>query len=491
MKQKRVALPWLLTALLSTGGLLGLLVPREVHAIRNIAFPVLGGASYSNDFDAPRTLGGVHRATDIFARKGQQIVSATDGTVTFAPFPQPSYGWMIGITDDDGYTYNYIHMNNDTPGTDDGQGGPMHAYAPDMKTGNKVVRGQLLGWVGDSGNAETTPPHLHFEIIRPDNSKENPFDSLNAAQRLPWPTTPPQMPNELLPYGLGFKGGISVAMGNIDADPESEMITGAGRGGGSHVRFFDDNDMLLNKDFMAYNPKFQGGVELAMGDVDGDGTDEIITAPASQGSAHVRVIRANGTEMGGFYAYNPRFTGGIKVGAGDVDGDGNDEIITAPSAGGGPHVRIFEADGTEVGAFMAYAASFNGGIDIAAGDVTGDTKDEIVTAPGPGGGSHIRVLGPNGTAVSNFSAYGSGYTGGARVSVGNVRTGTAKEEIVTVPASHGSPHIRMTDYAGTVITSKMFMEQWWSGFHDVAAGYDTSRAATGTNRRASVRAGLE
>jgi putative cell wall-binding protein len=94
---------------------------------------------------------------------------------------------MVSICGDDGRKYDYIHINNDTPGTDDAQGGPEFAFAPGLMRGGTVRRGQWLGAMGDSGNAEGTAPHLHFEIEDPaitdpyGTHQINPYKSLLAA----------------------------------------------------------------------------------------------------------------------------------------------------------------------------------------------------------------------------------------------------------------------------------------------------------------------
>jgi hypothetical protein len=96
--------------------------------------------------------------------------------------PQASWGYAITLEDSDGYTYNYLHINNDTPGTDDGKGGVDNAYAPFISRGATVRKGQLIGWMGDSGNAENVGSHLHFEIRRPDGTAIDPYLSLIAAR---------------------------------------------------------------------------------------------------------------------------------------------------------------------------------------------------------------------------------------------------------------------------------------------------------------------
>lgn len=166
-------------------------------AVLDLTFPVAGATSYSDTYLANRDGGARrHQATDIFAAKGQAVHAAVGGTICFAPGieePMPYYGYMLRVCNGP-ITYSYIHLNNDTPGTDDGRSGYRGAYAPGIREGVTVERGQLIGYVGDSGNAEDTPPHLHFDIF--DRSFEdpaiasapwrqhyrNPYPSLRAAQ---------------------------------------------------------------------------------------------------------------------------------------------------------------------------------------------------------------------------------------------------------------------------------------------------------------------
>lgn len=149
---------------------------------RPIAFPVLGTFSFRNDYGDPRGDGTrKHAGNDIIAEKMTPLVAVTDGFISFIAIPQVSWGYSITLRDAAGYSYRYIHLNNDTPGTDDGAGGESRAYAPGVDRGVTVKRGQLLGYVGDSGNAENTVPHLHFEIETPSGANINPYDSLFAA----------------------------------------------------------------------------------------------------------------------------------------------------------------------------------------------------------------------------------------------------------------------------------------------------------------------
>ena len=170
-----------ITALCAAVFLLPALASAEV---RMIVFPVDGETSFRDDFLEPRDGGArQHLGNDIIADKMTPVVAAVDGVVSYIPMTEPSYGYMITIQDADGYQYRYLHLNNDTPGTDDGLGGPEHAYAPGLKRGSHVTAGEHIGWVGDSGNAEDTVSHLHFEIRRPDRTAIDPYESLLAAAK--------------------------------------------------------------------------------------------------------------------------------------------------------------------------------------------------------------------------------------------------------------------------------------------------------------------
>lgn len=157
------------------------ILPTLVYAdeVRQIEFPVKGPNSFRNDFGEPRG-GGLraHQGTDIISAKLTPLVSAINGLVNYVVSPEASWGYEISLIDSDGYQYLYLHVNNDNPGTDDGMGGDARAYAPGVVSGASVTKGQLIGWVGDSGNAENTVPHLHFEIHDPRGAVLNPYPSL-------------------------------------------------------------------------------------------------------------------------------------------------------------------------------------------------------------------------------------------------------------------------------------------------------------------------
>lgn len=247
----------------------------------------------------------------------------------------------------------------------------------------------------------------------------------------------------LLAYGENFLGGARATAGDVDADGEDEIITGAGNGGGPHVRIFNQSGEVEGQ-FFAYIQHFRGGVNVAAGDIDGDGIDEIITGAGPTGGPHVRIFDQRGNVKDQFFAYNKFFRGGVNIAVGDIDGDGIDEIITGPGPGGGPHVRVFDRKGNVKAQFFAYGAGFEGGVSVAVGDIDGDGKFEIITGAGPSGGPHVRIFDQAGNAKSQFFAYNKNFRGGVNVTAGDInQDGT--DEIITGAGPGGGPHVRVFD----------------------------------------------
>lgn len=454
---------------------------------RDITFPVIGKVSYGDDFGYPRSGGRTHEGNDIMGTKLLPLVAVADGTISYVNYPEPDWGYSIGIRDSEGYQYWYLHMNNDNPKTDDGKGGGFFAYAPDMVRGAKVVKGQLIGFMGDSGNAESTTAHLHFEIHMPDGTPFDPYQSLKTAVKVTQPVLDyPQQENEILPYG-NFASGASIALGNFDSDTNLEIVSGALAGGGPLVRTFEQDGTAL-KSFYAYDPNFRGGIDVATGDVDGDGIDEIITSAGSGGGPHIKVFKADGTLFSEFLAYNLAFHGGVNLATVDVDSDGKAEIITAPASLGGPHIRIFKPTGIVVSEYFAYDKTFTKGLDVSA-STYGNNQVAIVTAPNSGGGPHIKVFDKTGLMQSEFFAYDGKFFGGVRVSASRASSQSSSQlQIVTVPASTGGPHVRVFDSLGAEQKGELTgFEAWWVGGYDIASKDGKYFISSKGGRRTSLR----
>jgi subtilisin-like proprotein convertase family protein len=256
-------------------------------------------------------------------------------------------------------------------------------------------------------------------------------------------------------YDPNFMGGVRVATGDINGDGVPDIITGPGPGGGPDIRVFDGKTGAQIREFMAFDPRFLGGVYVAAGDVNGDGIADIIVGADAGGGPEVKVFSGkDGTVLMDFMAYNVGFTGGVRVAAGDVNGDGFADIITGAGPGGGPHVQVFSGkDGSLLQSFMAYNINFHGGVYVAAGDFrpdagdfNGDGRADIVTGAGAGGGPEVEVFsGIDGAVLQAFFAYNEAFPGGVRVGVMGDVNGDGGAEIVTGAGPGGGPHTQVFD----------------------------------------------
>jgi hypothetical protein len=150
----------------------------EGQTIYRMVFPLLGEHTLTDSFGDPRGRGRKHAGVDILADRMTPVVAVADGTVQWIHNVRGDDCCDVALEHDDGWRSRYIHLNNDTPGTDDGR---AVGIAPGLRKGSRLAAGQLIGWVGDSGNAEATVPHLHFELRRANGTPVDPLPSLKAA----------------------------------------------------------------------------------------------------------------------------------------------------------------------------------------------------------------------------------------------------------------------------------------------------------------------
>jgi hypothetical protein len=153
-------------------------------AVPRIVFPVLGTASYIDDFGDARGQGS-HEGNDIMAPRRALALAAEAGTVKFHTTSARA-GCMLYLDGKSGTEYLYIHLNNDLTDGNDNQGRcvPGVAYAKGLKDGGRVAAGEPIAYVGDSGDANGIHPHLHFEVHPGGGGAANPFPYLNKARRL-------------------------------------------------------------------------------------------------------------------------------------------------------------------------------------------------------------------------------------------------------------------------------------------------------------------
>jgi hypothetical protein len=271
-------------------------IPASAAETYPLVFPVVGENRFTDTFNAPRS-GHIHEATDIMAAKMTPVVAAADGVVNW--LSKSTYtdcngvatrSFSIGIKHDDEYTTRYIHLNNDTPGTDDGKG---NGYAEGIVEGARVAAGQLIGWVGDSGNAECVGPHLHFELFTPDGVKINAYESLLAARQVN-----PVAADEIFFY-------------------RSDGL----------FRYYDVNpDGTLGRPLAEGSNYTKNWSTITAVDLDGDGADEMFFY-RNDGLFRYYDIRPNGTIPAPIAAGDKYTKNWTSITAVDLDGDGADEMF--------------------------------------------------------------------------------------------------------------------------------------------------------------------
>lgn len=226
--------------------------------------------------------------------------------------------------------------------------------------------------------------------------------------------------HDLRPFGKDFSGGVKVAAGDLNGNGKAEVIVGAGHGGPAVVKVLDGATGGLLQEIEVFEASFIGGVHLAVGDFTGDGLGDIVVGAGTGGPSRVRIFHGStGSLITEFLGFEEEFVAGVRVAAGDVNGDGADDIILSTGPGFLSEVRVFNGQTRAfLGRFIAYEPDFVGGVYVASGDLDGDGVDEIVTSPGAGSSSTIRVFrGVEGDMLTEKAAFDASLGSGAVISV--------------------------------------------------------------------------
>jgi hypothetical protein len=324
-------------------------------------------------------------------------------------------------------------------------------------------------------------------------------------------------------------GGI-IDMGAYELqrlDPAHALFALGGVPGKVQVRKVSDGSLLF--EFSPYGPSYQGGVAVAVADIDGDGFPDVITG-ATSGNPHVKVFSGavlfNGFNPANpdaalltqFFAYGLNFNVGANVAAGDVNNDGFPDIVTGASAGN-PHVKVYNGRAIATGAltsstadanlltqFFAYGLQFNIGANVAVGDVNHDGFAEVVTGATTGN-PHVKVydgqaiangtfdpFNPDASLLAQFFPYALQFNLGAFVAVGDVN-GDGFGDIIT-GASTGNPHVKV--YNGLAIANGTFdnanpdtnlLDQFFAFNTDFGSGASVASADFNGDGRADILAG--
>jgi len=229
-----------------------------------------------------------------------------------------------------------------------------------------------------------------------------------------------------LAYDESFLGGVFVAAGSVLGDGRADIVTGAGADGGPHVKLFAGRDLFHNggkaaarpaphDSYFAVEADFRGGVSVAVADVNGDGFGDIVAGAGPGGGPRVVVVSGkDGSRLEDFFAYAPTLRSGVMVAAGTLDASGLAKIVTVPMAGGGADVKVF--GGGKLEATYQPFATTAAGNGVAVRDLDGDGRGDILVTSGPGTRPRILALdGATGRQLRDFPGLTPDYLGGLYV----------------------------------------------------------------------------
>ena len=432
-----------------------------------------GGALYFTDFGRDQigritTSGQITQFNLPVGRGPQQIVAFSDGDLYFTETASSRIGRLPASALASGAPTTPA---NQTPGNSPGASLLVPLEEFDFIPRDSIPLGITISGSGDiwftlnNGNAVGNfLAHLQQITATATGGKVQIFDVHFNQVR------------EFTPFA-GFTGPLSLAVSDTNANGIPDVVVGAGPGSTPHVMVFDGSDNRVLGDFLAFDPSYLGGITVTSEDVNGDARADIIVADSN---GRIKVIdgtkmaqvQANGqiadsAVLANFLAYGPGFSGGVNLAAGDINVDGTNDIVVAPASGGS---RVKVIDGTKLGQvqangqiadnallanFLAYDPAFTGGAFVTVSKNV--VRRDIIVGPGPGSPQPVKVidgtkLGPvqaNGPIADNallgrFFAFAPAFTGGVRVAADDLNFDGQAEVIVAAGPGAG-PSVKVID----------------------------------------------
>ncbi len=227
--------------------------------------------------------------------------------------------------------------------------------------------------------------------------------------------------------------GLLTPIAAAAQDGSPMLLTGTGQGGGMGRAVSATNGAEVFSG-LPFAPGFTGGVRVAAGDVNGDGLADLIVG-SGPGAGLVRVFDGRDlTLLMSFAPFGGSFGGGVYVASGDLDGDGRADIIIGAGSGG-TVMAISGADQHFIGSAFPFTPAYGGGVTVAAGDVDGDGRVDVIVGAATGGAVAV-LSGVDAHVIAAGAPYGVTFTGGVNVASGDVN-GDGRADVIVAPRSGG------------------------------------------------------
>ncbi len=267
---------------------------------------------------------------------------------------------------------------------------------------------------------------------------------------------------EIQPFEPEFTGGIRTASGDVNGDGLADAIAANGPGRSPEVRTFSGADGLAERTITPFEPTFLGGLFATVSDFDGDGFDDIVITPDEGGGPRVQVRSGKDNSfLADFFGIDDvNFRGGARAAAGDVNGDGTPDLVVAAGFGGGPRVAVYDGKSLRPNVtpqklfndFFVFEQTLRNGVYVAAGDLNGDGLAEVIAGGGPGGGPRVFALDGNDLLLEKYTQAANFFGGdpetrqGIRVAVKDA-DGDPFPDLIVGPGTGRT----VTAYAGKTI----------------------------------------
>ncbi len=262
-----------------------------------------------------------------------------------------------------------------------------------------------------------------------------------------------------IPFGAEFLGGVRVAIGDVNGDGTPDLIAAAGPGGGPRVVVLDGATGQQIASFFAFDPGYVNGTSVATADFNRDGYSDLVVAAGFGAGPHVKVFSGKDFgELASFYTFDPRYVGGLDVATGDVNGDGTPDIVVGAIGGAvatfdGRTIRPGQVPNRLIEDFLAFDFNYTGRISLAVGDLNGDGFGEILVGAGVGNAPRVAAFDGRELLKGRTSFVASFYAGdpdghaGVRLAAADV-DGDGRDDIIAAPTPNSDSQLRI--YASRV-----------------------------------------